>query len=648
MEHSAALTVQKKREALRSTRPDGRLRKHEAKIALLKMASDGIGPSEAIRSLGFTVATYETWRREDRAWAEQMSQTLRLARIVRGEKIPDQHRSALPDLDFPAFSERYLKARVFPHMLNVVDLLERREPRWLHPAMTYERGEKDLVIVNVPPEHGKTMTLSINYVTYRLAKEPNLRALIVSKGEPMAKKMLLAVKERLTAPTFSLLQQDWAPRGGFAGNSLKWTQDTIYLNPAVRDSGEKDPSVQALGLGSHIYGARADLIILDDVVDQVNAHDYDKQIEWIQSQVLSRLSQDGILLIVGTRLAARDLYMEIQNPSLYPESASPWTYLGMPAVLDFDEDETKWVTLWPHSNLPEVGDRTTKPDDEGLFEKWTGPRLRTKRSRMTPNLWARVYQQAQVTEDTVFDPEAVRGCVNGRRNVGLIPANRDGCRPEGMSGLVPVAGLDPATTGYTAMVVIGLDVRTKRRHVLDGFNKPGCKPDEIRETIYRLTEKYAVVEWVVETNGFQGFLAQDREVNNFLASRGALLRPHHTGVNKADPNFGVSAMSGLFTGWREGHNLIEFPSTHATEALKALLEQLCIWAPDLSPRKHKSDMVMALWMAELACQRRVDLVSSYARKHQANPFLTRWDREQRNSVDLSDFEMYDRLMGSRA
>lgn len=643
MEASAQGQVNRAREALRSTRPDGRLRKHEAKIALLKMAEDGIGPSEAVRSLGYAVATYEDWRKEDRTWAEQMSQALRLARLIRG--APNTALATHPDMDFPTFSERYLKARVFDHMLNVVDLLEKRTPRWLTPAMSYEPGESDLLIVNVPPEHAKTMTLSINYVTYRLAKGPNIRVLVASKTQQMANKMLLAVKDRLTGPNFGLLQQDWAPRMGFAGNSQKWTQDTIYLNPAVRDSGEKDPSLQALGLGSHIYGARADLIILDDVIDQTNAHDFDKQIEWIQSQVLSRLSPNGVLLMVGTRLAARDLYMEIQNPALYPESASPWTYLAMPAVLDFTEDPKTWQTLWPYSNLPDVGDRTSKPDKDGLYEKWTGPRLRDKRARMTPNLWARVFQQAQVTEDTVFDPEAVRGCVNGSRNVGLIPSGRPGVRPEGMSGLIPLAGLDPATTGYTAMVVVGLDVQSKRRYVLDGFNKPGCRPDEIRSAIYRLTEKYGVVEWVVETNGFQGFLAQDREVNNFLAGRGALVRPHHTGTNKTDPNFGVAAMSGLLTGWRDGHNLLEFPSTHASEALKALLEQLCVWAPEVRQNvKHKSDLVMALWMAELACQRRVDMYSNYTRSHQVNPFLTRWDREQQGTVDFRDLQTFDRLM----
>ena len=43
-------------------RPDGRLRKHEAKRAVLKFAEEGVGPSESVTSWGFSVQAYEMWR----------------------------------------------------------------------------------------------------------------------------------------------------------------------------------------------------------------------------------------------------------------------------------------------------------------------------------------------------------------------------------------------------------------------------------------------------------------------------------------------------------------------------------------------------------------------------------------------------------
>lgn len=631
-------TLGRQRNQRSGLRPDGRLQKPHAKAELLKMVRNGVAITEAVASLGYSQATYETWRKDDPAWAREVSRARRINMVgnamtrVRGPEIP-----------FNEFSKRFMNAQVFPHSQNVVDLIEGRDPQWLHPAMTYVKGERDLVIVNMPPEHAKTMTFTINYSVYQTVMNPNIRGLIVSKTRDMAMKMLYAVKARMTEPAYVELVEEYAPPGGFEGGSAKWTQDTIYLNPEIRDSGEKDPTWQALGIGGHIYGARADVIIMDDVVDLANAHDHDRQIEWILSEVLSRLSPSGILIMVGTRLAPRDLYTEIQNPSLYPDERSPWTYLAMPAVLDFAEDRNDWVTLWPKTNQPELGLRAQTADADGMYPKWDGERLYAKRARMTPTLWARVYQQQQVAEDTVFKPEDVRGCINGARNVGLIPAGKAGVRPTGMSGLVIVAGLDPATTGFTSMVVIGVDVREKKRYLLDVFNKANCAPDELRGNIYRLTEKYGIAEWVVETNGFQGFLVHDREVNQFLASRGAIMRPHFTGHNKQDPDFGVSAMAGLFKGWRDGHNLIEFPSTHMSEGVKALVEQLCVWAPKMNKRQ-KTDAVMALWMAELACIRRIESASNFVKNHSANPFLTRHDKSKQATVNLMDIETYDRLV----
>lgn len=603
------------------------------------MVSDGTPIKVAVEELGFQYSTYHNWRKRDPQWAEEMSRKLRLKDLA-GKAFTPKKR-----IEFSEFSERYLSAKVFPHTQNCVDLIEGRDPSWLHPAMVFQRGERDLVIINMPPEHAKTMALTINYSVYRTCMNPNTMGLIVSKSRDMAMKMLYAIKERLTDPRYAEMHTAFAPEDGFKGGSGRWTQDTIYLNPAMRDSGEKDPTWQALGIGGQIYGARADVIILDDCVDLSNAHDHAKQIEWIQGIIQSRLNpRGGVLIIVGTRLAPQDLYMAIQDPKLYPDEKSPFTYLAMPAVLEFADDREQWVTLWPRTNMPNYSDRKAAPEADGMYPKWDGPALFTKRARMTPDMWARVYQQQQKGEDQVFDPDDIRGCINARRNVGLIPAGRDGCRTDGMGGLIVVAGLDPATSGFTAMVVEGLDIRTKRRYLLDVFNKPNCAPDDIRSNIYRLTEKYGIVEWVVETNGFQGFLAHDREINQFLANRGAMVRPHHTGNNKYDPDFGISAMATLFKGWQEGNNLIEFPSSHMSEGVKALIEQLNVWAPKTKVKNQKTDAVMAFWMAELACLRRIEMASTYIRSHAASPFHTKWDRSRQTTVNLGDLEVYDRVV----
>lgn len=600
----------------------------DLKIEFLKHIGDGLTVGDALARINRTRPSYDRWRRDDAVFAGRVD-ALRRARS--GNDF------GRVDISFPEFSAQFLGTKVFPHMQNVVDLLEGNPPSWMPSGIVFEPGEPDLIITNMPPEHGKSVSLTINYVTYRVALNPNIRVIIVSKTQAMARKFLYAVKQRLTHPRFAEMHAAYAPSGGFESADASWTQDLIYVSSEGRDSGEKDPTIQALGIRGHIYGARADLIILDDCVDLTNAHEYEKQIDWLQAEVMSRLSADGRLLVVGTRLAGKDLYNELREPSRYPDETSPWTYLSMPAVLEFADDPADWVTLWPRTDTPDAGVRDAVADADGMFPKWDGPRLAKKRARVAPRTWAMVYMQQQVTEDAIFHPDAVRAAINGNRLAGIMPRGMVNTRAEGMDGLIVVAGLDPAMAGHTAAVVIGLEPGTQKRWVLDVWNKPAMTPDGIRSLMKDWTSRYGIVEWRVEKNAFQSMLTQDREVLEFLAGCGSVLREHFTGSNKHDVDFGVASMTILFQGWQDKNQLIDLPSTHSSEGTKALVEQLVTWHP-AAPKTQKTDTVMALWFAELACRDRVQAWSSYGRSHVKNPFATRWDNENRYTVNLMDLD----------
>ena len=605
------------------------------KLELLRQMQGGKNIKSALEVVGRTRSTYERWRKDDPDFVIAVDR-IKTLRILEPSAVESQG----PRVSFPEFSEKYLDATVFPHMQNVVDLIEGRDPSWLHPSMAFHKGEKDLIITNMPPEHGKTTSVTINYVVYRICMDPNIRVILVSKTAEMAKKMLYAIKTRLTHPKYDEMIAAYAPDGGFDKDSEAWNQTMIYVSDNARDSGEKDPTVQALGIRGHIYGARADLIVLDDTVDLTNAHEYEKQINWLQSEVISRVSSNGSMLVVGTRLSSKDLYRELQDDSRYPDEQSPWTYLSMPAVLDFKDKEVDWLTLWPKTNQPEAGVKVDdqEQDGDGLYPKWDGSRLAKKRRRVSPKAWAMVYQQQQVSDDAVFSPDSVKAAINGNRMAGPIPKGMVNQRADGMNGLIIVGGVDPATTGHTAAVIIGLDVKTQKRYVLDVFNKPGITPEAMREMIEGFTEKYKVTEWRIERNGFQGFLVHDKELNDFCASRGAVIRPHFTGTNKHDTDFGVASMTTLFSGWEDKHQLVELPSSQQSEAIKSMIEQLVTWAP-APPKSQKTDIVMAFWFAELACRDRVVANANYVRSHVKNSFATPWDKSTQTTVSLVDSEI---------
>ena len=590
------------------------------KSELIRLIGEGKTVNEALAIVGRSRTTYESYRRNDESFRHAVDR-------VRLEADEDFHAADRVVPDFPEFCETYMGQRLFAHQLQWFDLLEGREPRLLDPAMTYEEGRATRLIVNTPPGHAKSTTITVNYAIWRIIKNPAIKIIIVSKAQKLAEQFLLQIKERLTSPEYQKLQDDFAPPGGWAADSAGWSASRFYVSSKVRGSEAKDPTVQAVGIRGQVYGARSDLIIVDDAIDNTNVHDFEKQIPWLLSIVGSRLApRSGRLLVIGTRIASRDLYSELRNPERYYGGKQPWTYLLQPAVLEYAEDPADWRTLWPYSDTP--ADPDEEPVEGGLYRRWDGETLSEVRDALPPSEWSRVYQQEQVAEDNVFRPEWVTGACS-MYAAGTLPDDPKTGRPGGIHGLRIIAGLDPAVAGYEAAVVVGLDRFTGHRWVIDVSNRANTPPDQTRALIKEWTDKYGVHEWRIEKNAFQGFLTQDTEVRNYLAARGVTLTDHHTGGNKHDAEFGVAAMSHLFE-----MGLIHLPRA-SNEAVKALVTQLVSWQPRL-PKGVKTDTVMALWFAELRCQELI--ASAEGGTHTRSIFQTRFDRASQRAVSWDEYE----------
>ncbi len=601
-----------------------RLKTAEAKKLCLELMQGGMVMEQILVSIDRSDSTYRLWMDVDRDFNAAVH-AIREAR-ARGEPLP------VPD--FPEFCDKYLGQPLYWHQLQWFDIIEGRKPRDLHPSQVYEPGDPKFILINTPPEHSKTTTLSINYATWRIVKDPNIRIMWVSKTQEMAKQMIWAVKSRLTHPQFRQLQLDFGPPGGWKADADIWAADKVYLGQD-RDSKEKDPTMRAVGIGGQIYGARVDLTFVDDAVVLSNAHEYEKQIRWLQQEVLTRGHPMSILAVIGTRVDPVDLYAELRNVERYPSGKSPWTYLTQPAVLDLAEDPENWTTLWPRSQEPWVGSMDPMGED-GLFPRWDGMYLKRRRELLAPRTWALAYMQASIAEDAVFPPAIVQKCVRGNRQPGVMIPGAAGHRPEGMAGLYVVAGLDPAMVGDTGVVVMGVDRTTKMRYVLKVLKQPRATPRWIRETIKQLTEDFGIHEWRIEKNGFQAFLSQDPELHEFLGALGVRISEHHTGKNKWDIDYGVASMSIVFE-----NGFFELPATHMVEACKALVDQLITWAPET---KNKTDLVMALWFCDIRAREIIN--ASAAGKGQQNFIKNRWTSRRRAGqqvvVNLNDLAVAKR------
>jgi len=566
----------------------------EAKAKVIDYARQGLSIQDAIVRAGRKPDVLKDWKKDSKFMAEL-------------ERAKDEGQKALSivsgdakfKIGFEEFSREFLDSPIFPHHQNWIDILEGRTPSWLHDAMVYEPASSKRLLINVPPEHAKSTVITVNYCVYRIAMNPNVKITIVSKTQERAKEYLYSIKQRLN----------------------------------------HDPTVQALGIGGQITGARSDLIILDDVVTTTNAHEWEKQLLWLQREVITRLGDAGKLLIVGTRIAANDLYREIRNPEHWSGGKTPFTYMNMPAVLEFEDDPEDWVTLWPKSHIPwEGSEEGIQPDENGLYPKWDGPALFRRRSEVSASAWALVYQQQDIQEDSIFSPGCVQGSINGMRKRGPLRPGVPG-HPKEPGSYYTIMGLDPAMSGRTAAVIMTVDRMTRKRYVLDVENMKDPTPAKIQELIEDWCTKYNPQELRIETNAHQKAYALDADLNSYLASRGIRFSSQFTGKNKWDTSFGVAAMSGLFGTMRnnlhQDNNLIELPSQEGSEGIKALIQQLITWKPDT---RGPTDCVMALWFCELRAREIVNN-GNINQTHIKNRWATRKQLDHRFTVNVNDYEM---------
>lgn len=600
----------------------GRLGVAPAKKLVLQRLAMGETITPAMRHVGRTRGAYQRWRVDDPVFAAEVDAILAgRARHSRDFECPD----------FPEFCAEFLRQPLWEHQLRWWDVLQGDEPRNLHDSMRWARGNPQRLLFNVPPGFAKSMTLTVNYVTWRICKDPNIRVLIVSASQAMAAKFVYAIKRRLTSPAYAELQKCFGPEGGFRATADSWTSTMIYLGD--RDDGEKDPTIQALGMRGQIYGARADLIIVDDAVVLSNAGEHEKQLTWLTQEVLSRLpprDPDAKLLVVGTRVASVDLYSRLRDEFRDENDEPVYTYFAQPAVLEFAEDPDDWVVLWPETH-----------DDEGqVVPMWSGRELKQRRQQIPAATWAMVYQQLDVSEESTFHPDLVQAAVQGMRKPGpLVEGDAAWNRAGGMRGLYVIAGLDPAAAGYTAAVVLAVDRSSRRIYVLDVFNKANLHARAMRDLIQNWTVKYGINEWQIEENAFQRFLVQDDEIRGFLFSRGVVLKGHHTTGSgrgaKLDPDLGVASLAMLFEPGPGGRPMVQLPCANSSfPGPAALVEQLIAWVPGV--KSLRQDTVMAFWFAAKRARELLYLAPQRRVTHLPNGFLSRGRAARQMVVDLNE------------
>lgn len=168
----------------------------------------------------------------------------------------------------------------------------------------YESDDDDVLIINVPPRHGKSRTASM-FAEWVFGKNTNEKIMTGSYNETLSTTFSKAVRNAILetkADLDKIVYSDIFPRTRIKqgdGAMNLWSLESGYNNYLATS-----PTGTATGFG-------ASLLILDDLIknslEAYNELVLDKHWDWFTNTMLSRVEENGKIIIIMTRWASKDL-----------------------------------------------------------------------------------------------------------------------------------------------------------------------------------------------------------------------------------------------------------------------------------------------------------------------------------------------------
>lgn len=235
-------------------------------------------------------------------------------------------------------------------------------------------GEQKHIIVEMPPRHSKSMTITETFPSYFIGRNPNKHVIATAYSEGLARK-------------FGRLNRNKLVEFGADIFDIRMANDnSTATNWSV---GDYTGGMVATGIGGSITGEGADLLIIDDPIKN-NAEAQSETIrnkiwdEW-ETTLSTRLHKGASVIVVMTRWHEDDIVGRLLERSPYE-----WERIRMPAIAE-DEDDLLGR---------EVGEPLSA--ELGFDEHWA----ELKKQEVGSKTWNSLYQQRpSASEGNIFKRE---------------------------------------------------------------------------------------------------------------------------------------------------------------------------------------------------------------------------------------------------
>ena len=434
---------------------------------------------------------------------------------------------------------------------------------------TFAFGSRLLVLT--PPRHGKS-ELMIRFAAWLIVMYPNIQILWIAANKDLAGQMTSKLKG--TFEHNKKMRDAFLPPGeryGDKGCSL-WSKAEFTLYTRT-DHTLKSPTFTGLGSTSTVAGRDADFIGVDDLEERktVATPELREKSRTKHAEIMERQEDHTGVVTIGSRQHPDD----IPNHLMDQDGEDAWEILVYPAHDDLacEEDPEVYETHVECMLMPEI-----------RSYKWLMAMEAETVALGLPGRFPLRYQQEPVPEEgIVFDiPLIKEKCLDRSRGLGMgeLPPMR------------LVAGLDPAARGTQVAFMWGWDGSTL--HMIDFDERIGGSVIGAVKVMETWDDDFDLKLWFHEDNS--GQIDAWRHVPEYVnaqAERGLIVKPHTTGMNKHDPESGLSSMA---IWYHSGRISLPYGTPAARRKTRRLLTQLQNWTSDGFSKRGKTDIKMAHWL----------------------------------------------------
>ena len=232
-------------------------------------------------------------------------------------------------------SLRAFRQWVHPEMLGgwfVDSLTDELEAFW----RSYKAGERPRLAISTPPQHGKSIAV-VDLIAWAAGRDPNDRTIFASFSERLGIRANMALQRIYDGAPYqrAFPGTKIAPFGGTPSDAGIATRNRDLIEYVGRTGYFRNTTARGA-----VTGESASIVVCDDLVkgraEASSPAQREALWEWMTTDLMTRLSDDGALLLVGTRWSPDDPIGRLRA-----ELGDGLRVVNFPALATADDDRRK-------------------------------------------------------------------------------------------------------------------------------------------------------------------------------------------------------------------------------------------------------------------------------------------------------------------